>query len=996
MRIFIFVMIGVLMSSAGFSEQSSLVVQQGHSDEILFVSVDPLGRTYATASRDKTVKVWDIRSGKLIRTMTGFSFYVSKVAYSPEGGYLYMRGDLGTCYVYSTQTWEERTSKFYDDFFPITQLNFGVNDDMLLFGNKGSAFMVNTKTWSKHLLSSRVPGEVDHIVFDPATKKVTVRAKGGNPSEIDVSNILQKENFSTGRIPSEHYPYKAELRPGGVEIYGADGDLLAVRKQPKVSVPSNAVFSPDNSMIAICFEEMDDVMLWSLRTNAMIRIPVGEKNTRAMQFSSDGKRIYIACGTTLKSFFVDGSEDKSLFSSSGKISAIGITQDHKLMVAGTDDGMLSVFDLLQNKVLSTFKIGKKITSLSVHPKGKQVAVAEDGHVTLFKLPALKEDKVLIKGNGTRSTDFSDDGKFLMAQDAKTKRVMLYETGKDEPSKSFRDPSEHKTRSEAAIQKQLFPVAFSNKKNYMISMGEEWVMHLRNVSDGKATELKGHSSWANSFCFSSDDRFLISTSDDGSVRLWDVASGMLRGTMVFNEHDFVVALADNYYFTSKGGYDMVGFYKDGKVYPFEQFDVVYNRPDKVLQGFGSDNTMLITAFTKACEKRIEKLGLRKVSALGIPPDVTILNRDKIGIKTRDKAVKLNIAANGKDAKLDRVLVWINDVAVWGKKGFSLRGNNLTEWKKEIVLPLAQGTNVIDVAVMNESGIESHKERIITEYEEAVKTRPVLYFAGIGSSRFKNGAFNLTYPAKDVNDLNTLLQTFNGSVFAEVKSMVFTDERVSSSMLKEIRRHFSTAGRNDVVLLFFAGHGVLDPDFNYYLSAYDMDFNTPAKGGIEYTEMEMLLDSIVPLKKLFLIDACHSGELDRDDYSLAENANTEKNEYVSFRNVGSGIVKKEGIGLKSTSELLKELFADLRRGTGATVISSAGGAEYAMESDAWKNGLFSYCLLEGLKEKSADSDHDGKISVSELLQYVTLNVTKLSGGKQNPSSRAENISLDFYVR
>lgn len=49
---------------------------------------------------------------------------------------------------------------------------------------------------------------------------------------------------------------------------------------------------------------------------------------------------------------------------------------------------------------------------------------------------------------------------------------------------------------------------------------------------------------------------------------------------------------------------------------------------------------------------------------------------------------------------------------------------------------------------------------------------------------------------------------------------------------------------------------------------------------------------------------------------------------------------GIGLKNSFELMQELFADLRRGTGAIVISSASVKEFAFESDAWHNGVFTY--------------------------------------------------------
>ena len=91
----------------------------------------------------------------------------------------------------------------------------------------------------------------------------------------------------------------------------------------------------------------------------------------------------------------------------------------------------------------------------------------------------------------------------------------------------------------------------------------------------------------------------------------------------------------------------------------------------------------------------------------------------------------------------------------------------------------------------------------------------------------------------------------------------------------------------------------------------------------------------------------------------------------------------------------MFNDLRKGTGATVISSAGGAEFAMESDEWKNGLFTYCLLTGLKNRTADLDGNGTIMLVELQEYVVNKVSALSHGRQIPNSRIKNMELDFPI-
>jgi len=153
---------------------------------------------------------------------------------------------------------------------------------------------------------------------------------------------------------------------------------------------------------------------------------------------------------------------------------------------------------------------------------------------------------------------------------------------------------------------------------------------------------------------------------------------------------------------------------------------------------------------------------------------------------------------------------------------------------------------------------------------------------------------------------------------------------------------------------------------------------------------VLDGIKPIRKLLIMDTCHSGEIEEEE--VEENNTEEVEGDVMFRAVGNGFVQKDEI---SPSKMMKELFSDLRRGTGTTVISSAGGAEFAMESSSWKNGLFTYVLLFGLRNKTADLDKDGKIMLSELQIYVTDRVTQLSHGKQVPTSRIQNIALDYQI-
>jgi hypothetical protein len=194
------------------------------------------------------------------------------------------------------------------------------------------------------------------------------------------------------------------------------------------------------------------------------------------------------------------------------------------------------------------------------------------------------------------------------------------------------------------------------------------------------------------------------------------------------------------------------------------------------------------------------------------------------------------------------------------------------------------------------------------------------------------------------------------------------------------------------VFVAGHGLLDANYDYFYGTHDIDFDKPGGKGLAYTVLEGLLDGIAPLKKIMIMDTCHSGEVEKDDI-LAGAVDEEVEGDVMFRAVGPALATVNGV---SPSMMMKELFSDLRRGTGTTVISSAGGAEYAMEKGGkYKNGLFTYCLKLSMDEGIADLNGDGKIMLSELQIKVPELVHDLSGGKQNPNTRMQNIALDYQI-
>jgi uncharacterized caspase-like protein len=94
-------------------------------------------------------------------------------------------------------------------------------------------------------------------------------------------------------------------------------------------------------------------------------------------------------------------------------------------------------------------------------------------------------------------------------------------------------------------------------------------------------------------------------------------------------------------------------------------------------------------------------------------------------------------------------------------------------------------------------------------------------------------------------------------------------------------------------------------------------------------------------------------------------------------------------------MQELFSGLDKGTGTTVISAAAGKGYALESPQWNNGVFTYSIINGLKNHAADKNKDGTITISELKDYSIKEVQDLTDGQQKPTARRESINYDWKI-
>lgn len=455
---------------------------------------------------------------------------------------------------------------------------------------------------------------------------------------------------------------------------------------------------------------------------------------------------------------------------------------------------------------------------------------------------------------------------------------------------------------------------------------------------------------------------------------------------FGRDDYLVHSQQGY-FKTKGRSNRINFSIDRTPLSFSSFDLQYNRPDLVLQEIGAADSSLMAAYQSASFKRLKKNGVQQPANNRISqPWADFTNRSAIAYNQPEETLTLHLAGKDSLFPLDRFNIWINEAPIFGQNGFRIRNTNKRELDTTITITLSAGENRIETAVTNIYGTESFRTPLIVTHTPQEPVSATTYFIGIGINRFQQPGHNLQWCVKDIRDLAISLKEKLGNSL--IIDTLF-DEQVVVAQVKRLKERLMKTSVNDKVVIAYSGHGLLSKNYDYYLSAFDVNFKRPEENGIPYQLLEDLLDSIPARKKLLLLDACHSGEVDKEDIRLAEKERSAGNAtgLVVYR----GSEEEESnqtLGLEYSFELMQSLFVNVGKSTGTLVIAAAGGVQFAQERGDLKNGVFTFSLLELLKKYPT-------LKVSQLQEGIRERVLQLTNGMQQPTARSELKQVDWEL-
>jgi hypothetical protein len=371
--------------------------------------------------------------------------------------------------------------------------------------------------------------------------------------------------------------------------------------------------------------------------------------------------------------------------------------------------------------------------------------------------------------------------------------------------------------------------------------------------------------------------------------------------------------------------------------FEQLYTRFYRPDLVARRLEEGiEPVLHDALLKVGE-------MGKVLAAGLPPKLELVSPHEQ--KQREREFTLKFKIHQKNGGMGRIVYRVNGIP---REDMSARPGDITLPYHQRPFTLSPGRNVIRATVFNDTNtIESEAIETVV-FVEAEARRPALYGLAIGITNYRDRALQLSHAAADAQELVQKLQRRGQGLFTaiEVKSLV--DSAATLSNIEAAFRELAMkVQEHDVFVLHLAGHGATI-DGAYHFLPWDLVYTNQHAlhmGSVHEERLSQWLGLIKAQKSLILLDTCYSGA-----------------------------VIKNLVAMRSIDE--KGAIDRLMRVTGRVLISASTERQFALEGYAG-HGVFTHVLLQGLDGQAAD--HDGFITVNELISYVSKEVPRLTKDK-----------------
>ncbi len=560
-------------------------------------------------------------------------------------------------------------------------------------------------------------------------------------------------------------------------------------------------------------------------------------------------------------------------------------------------------------------------------KTRIVSGSKDGVIKVWDAESGKNEiTISIENENLESVRFNSSGtKLITASDGKV-RIWNSNTGESLSVFNFNA--------------RIREAGFSSKDDLVYGVcgngfDRDSVVIFNIASKKVITLARGHGKEILSVSFSSDGEFIVTTGADHKTILWDVESGKILYTRLQLENNDWLVYDEDYRFDgSHGAIEKLYFTCGLEIIELGQMkDALYvpGLAEKIING--------------------EDINYPKLSEIDICGALPIIE------KTEENEGGWKFQLEQRRWPIVRV-----DVKVDGKTVKSIPSNQLQfeNGRAEISLSLSEmqhffvggKENIISISAItsqNGSEIKSRGIDVLFLAEEPINP-PRMFMLMIGVSDYKDDALDLIFPAHDARSLGNALELSANKLLGEgnvtmyhvqsktKENTVFTTPE-REGVMKALADIGSKAKANDVLFIFFAGHGVMQGQSDKSFTFLTADASQINQIGISTTDLISWLSpegpfKMLPNKTILVYDACNSGQAAKELMAaLARN--------------------------DDDTERLRQI-EELGDKSGLFILSASAPNKPAYELPQLGQGLLTYSMLYTLKNNPniIDQGQDGK--------------------------------------
>lgn len=885
---------------------------KGHEGPSLTVSFSPDDQFIATGGVDRTVRIWDTQQGTLVHTLECHNTDVVVGAFNKDGSEV-VSYDGDSISI----SWDAHSGKLLKRepgrYLPDERITYSSN------GDKGMTFSPDGR------VVAHIVGTV--IELRDATSGQLIRTLSGSP--ILPSLVQFSDDGKSLVIVNNAYVTILDLQ---------SGDFIKTDEVSNGGIveQSEFSFSPDEDRDPLSFHivspdgrvEISNSLrrggaeFRDLESGRLIRFVSGK--IYHGHFSHDSRRVIL--DKQLRD-----ARTGALINTFPKAISVGFSRDSKIVVG--------------------------LNYETARNPGIFVADARTGQIiTGQRFAAANKNKDIYSSAGITDVNISND----------LKRLAITESGADGTNGggTLYNAQTGKELASLSEGNGIFPTTFSPDSKLIAAQNNETEINLIDTEDGSVIDtLTGHSNYVESLDFSPDSKLLVSSSLDGTIKFWNVESGEPLATLLVLEDGNWLAVAPDGLF-------------DGTVDAMQQVSWRVSANEAAPVGWFFNDFYYPGLLAEIAEGSSPTAKMDIATMLQLPGLRTMLSQGLARIEKRNG--KSVLCFNDKPTAKTQVY---SDA-----QPFAFDPNDLTFHEDDAVC-----------RYQKELPDDKQYEVVNTESRKTTNTfKPTYDGARSATAR---STLHILSVAVDNYDLGTSgFKALPGAIAGakEVERFFLEEEKSTKRSYQAIRiwpgvyDHDATrekvrqrladlakeVKKNDVVFLFFSGHGIVPAGQEmFYFAPVDMRGPSPEDQRDTGLSTAMLAEAIrkLPVNRVVLIiDACQSGGAIESLAKIAE---------VKAR------VEESRAQIEN-----REKAARRNRRVGVYIIAAATPLQEAVQPKAGNGALVS-TLLETLRDGQSASR---EIWIRDLVNHIEQRLPEVSAKiGQRHTPMIVSIGVDFPI-